>query len=74
LITFINKTTYSQNIKIVLIDNVELLNLNSSNAVLKVLEEANDNTYFFLVHNSYTKILETINVVSKLKNIPQPAL
>ena len=60
LITFINKTTYSQNIKIVLIDNVELLNLNSSNAVLKVLEEATDNTYFFLIHNSYTKILETI--------------
>ena len=60
LITFINKSTYSQNIKIVLIDNVELLNINSANAVLKVLEESTSNTYFFLIHNSHSKLLETV--------------
>tara|TARA_B100000029_G_scaffold509643_1_gene599295 strand:+ start:184 stop:1161 length:978 start_codon:yes stop_codon:yes gene_type:complete len=60
LITFTSKTTYKNNIKVVLIDNVEYLNKNSSNALLKVLEEPNENTFFFLVHNSSSKILNTI--------------
>ena len=60
LIKFTSKTTYKNNIKIVLIDNVEYLNKNSSNALLKVLEDPSENTFFFLVHNSSSKILNTI--------------
>ena len=60
LIKFINKTTYSNNLKIILIDNAENLNLNSSNALLKAIEEPNPNTFFFLIHNSSKKILNTI--------------
>lgn len=60
LLSFINKSTYSDNIKIVLIDNVEFLNLNATNAVLKALEESNEKTFFFLIQNSNHKILETI--------------
>lgn len=60
LLKFLNKSTYSSDIKIILIDNAEYLNLNSSNALLKVLEESNRNTFFFIIHNSNNKILSTI--------------
>jgi len=60
LLNFINKSTYSDNIKIILIDNIEFLNLNAGNAVLKALEESNEKTFFFLIQNSNYKILETI--------------
>ena len=60
LIEFTNKSSYSKEIKIVMIDNAESLNLNSYNALLKSIEEANKNTFFFIIHNSSYKILNTI--------------
>ena len=60
ILKFLNKTTYNSNIKIVMIDNAEYLNINSSNALLKVLEEHNANTFFFIIHNSSNRILDTI--------------
>ena len=60
LISFLSKTTYKNDIKVVMIDNAEYLNLNSSNALLKALEEPTINTFFFIVHDSSFKILETI--------------
>ena len=60
ILKFLNKTTYNSNIKIVMIDNAEYLNINSSNALLKVLEEHNNNTFFFIIHNSLNRILDTI--------------
>ena len=49
ILKFLNKSTYSSNIKIILIDNAEYLNEHSSNALLKVLEESNSKTYFFII-------------------------
>ena len=60
LLKFLNKSTFSRNLKIVMIDNAEYLNINSSNALLKPLEEPVDNTFFFIIHNSSSKILNTI--------------
>ena len=60
ILKFLNKSTFYSGIKIVLIDNAEYLNINSSNALLKTLEEPNNNTFFFIVHNSANKILDTI--------------
>ena len=57
---FIEKSTYSVDLKIIMIDSVEYLNLNSSNALLKAIEEPGENTLFFLIHNSSYKILETV--------------
>ena len=57
---FLSKSTYKSNIKIVLIDNAEYLNINSSNALLKALEEPNNNTFFFIINNNSKKILSTI--------------
>jgi len=60
MLKFLSKSTYSSDIKIILIDNAEYLNIHSSNALLKVLEEANNRTYFFIIHNSHSNILDTI--------------
>ena len=60
LLKFLNKTTYNKNLKIIMIDNAENLNLNSSNALLKSIEEPSNNTFFFIIHNNASKILDTI--------------
>ena len=60
LIKFLNKSTYSKSIKIVMIDNAELLNINASNALLKVIEEPDDKTFFLLIQNTESSLLSTI--------------
>ena len=60
LIKFLSKSTYSLETKIVLLDNAELLNINSSNALLKSLEEPSKNTFFFIINNSVSKVPDTI--------------
>ena len=60
MLRFLNKSTYYSNIKIIVIDDAEYLNVNSSNALLHSLEEPNNNTFFFIIHNSTNKILDTI--------------
>ena len=48
LLKFLNKSTYTRNLKVIMIDNAENLNLNSSNALLKPIEEPLNNTFFLL--------------------------
>jgi len=60
LLQFLNKSTYYKELKIVLIDNAESLNINSSNALLKAVEEPLENTFFFIIHNSSQKLIKTI--------------
>ena len=60
LLKFLTKTSSSKNIKIVLIDNSEYLNINASNALLKSLEEPPSNTYFIIINNDTCALLETI--------------
>ena len=60
LLIFLHKSTYTKDLKIVFIDNAEFLNVNSSNALLKVLEEPSSNTFFFIIHNDASEIKETI--------------
>ena len=57
---FINNSSMNNDYRIILIDNIEFLNLNSSNALLKILEEPNEKLIFILIHNSSYKLLETI--------------
>ena len=57
---FLNKSTYTRDLKIIMIDNAENLNLNSSNALLKAIEEPQNNTFFFIIYNSSMKILDTV--------------
>ena len=60
ILSFLTKSTYASDIKIILKDNAEYLNAHSSNALLKCLEESGDRTFFFIIHNSQSKILDTI--------------
>ena len=46
--------------KIILIDSADDLNISSSNALLKVLEEPKKNTYFFLISHQLSRLLHTI--------------
>ena len=60
MLNFLNKSSFDANKKIILIDGAENLNMNSSNALLKSLEESNDQNLFILTHNTNRKILDTI--------------
>tara|TARA_B100000900_G_scaffold405577_1_gene415374 strand:+ start:133 stop:1062 length:930 start_codon:yes stop_codon:yes gene_type:complete len=59
LIVNLNKSSFNSKPRIVLIDNIELLNINSVNALLKILEEPNDNINFLLINNN-KKVLSTL--------------
>ena len=59
LILNLNKSSFNLKPRFVLIDNIELLNTNSVNALLKILEEPNDNINFILINNN-KKILPTL--------------
>ena len=59
LISNLNKSSFNNKPRFVLIDNIDLLNTNSINALLKVLEEPNHNVHFILINNN-KKILSTL--------------
>ena len=59
LISKLNKSSFNDKPRFVLIDNIEYLNLNSVNALLKVLEEPNENIFFILINNN-KKIIPTL--------------
>tara|TARA_Y100000590_G_scaffold456010_1_gene605706 strand:+ start:73 stop:1062 length:990 start_codon:yes stop_codon:yes gene_type:complete len=58
---FINETSIIKNLpKFIIIDCADDLNLSSSNALLKILEEPKSNTYFFLISHQPSSLLPTI--------------
>lgn len=56
----INKTTISDLSRFIILDDVELFNRNSLNALLKVIEEPSKNNYFLLINNKSKPLIETI--------------
>ena len=60
MIDYSNKSSFNGKHKFILIDNIENLNLNSLNALLKIIEEPNENIFFLLIHNSSIKIAPTL--------------
>ena len=59
LVINLNKSSFNNKPRFVLIDNIEFLNKNSINALLKTLEEPNENIHFILINNNI-KILPTL--------------
>ena len=59
LIINLNKSSFNEKKRFVLIDNIELLNVNSINALLKILEEPNENINFILINNN-KRVLPTL--------------
>ena len=60
MITYTNKSTFNNMARFILIDNIENLNKNSINALLKIIEEPNENVFFILINNSEKNILPTL--------------
>ena len=60
MISYTNKSTFNNQDRFIMIDNVEYLNKNSINALLKIIEEPNENIYFILITNSQKNILPTL--------------
>ncbi|MDA9568990.1 AAA family ATPase [Candidatus Pelagibacter sp.] len=60
MINYTNKSTFNNMARFILIDNIENLNKNSVNALLKIIEEPNENVFFILINNSEKNILPTL--------------
>ena len=60
MIVYTNKYSFNNSPRFILIDNIENLNKNSVNSLLKILEEPNKNIFFILIHNNEKKILSTL--------------
>ena len=57
---FLYQTSLSKLPKFVVIDSADELNANSSNSLLKILEEPKNNTYFILISHQISSLLPTI--------------
>ena len=57
----LSTTSLTGNPRFTVIDEVEFLNTNSVNALLKTLEEPSDNNYFILVNNQQADLIETVS-------------
>lgn len=60
MITYTNKSSFNNMPRFILIDNIENLNKNSVNALLKIIEEPNNNVFFILINNNEKNILPTL--------------
>ncbi len=60
MFNFLNKSSFNNSKKVILIDGIEDLNINSSNALLKNLEESNSNNIFILIHDINLPIVDTV--------------
>ncbi len=57
----IANTSLSDNPRFTIIDEVEFLNTNSVNALLKTLEEPTTNNFFILINNQQSELIETVS-------------
>ena len=60
MIQYTTKSSFNDKPRFILIDNIEHLNKNSVNALLKIVEEPNNGIFFILINNSERKILPTL--------------
>jgi DNA polymerase-3 subunit delta' len=67
--TILSRSSLSDNSRFIVIDEVEFMNENSANALLKPLEEPSDNNFFILINNQQANLIETISSRSLKNNI-----
>ena len=63
------RSSLTNNPRFIIIDEIEFLNLNSVNALLKTLEEPSTNNFFILINNQQADLIETISSRCLKKNI-----
>ena len=59
--SIIQKSTISEKKRFIILDDIEVFNVNSLNALLKILEEPTKNNYFILINNKTQSLLDTIS-------------
>ena len=59
--SILSKSTISKDPRFIILDDVEQLNTNSSNALLKIIEEPSEKNYFILIDNKKKNVIETIS-------------
>ena len=60
MIKFQNRSTFNNNKKFIIIDDINNLNNSSTNALLKSIEEPNNDVFFILIMNTESPVLDTI--------------
>ena len=60
MIMYTNKSCFNNTPRFILIDNIENLNKNSVNALLKIIEEPNEGIFFILINNCEKPIQPTL--------------
>ena len=68
----ISNTSLIDQPRFIIIDEVEYLNGNSANALLKILEEPSLNNFFILINNQQSDLLKTISSRCLAENIFMP--
>ena len=58
--SFFHQSSFNNLPKFIIIDSIDDLNINSSNALLKTLEEPKNNTYIILISHQLSNVLPTI--------------
>ena len=56
----IYQTSIYEKPRFIILDDIELFNLNSLNALLKIIEEPSKNNYFILINNKTKNLIDTI--------------
>ena len=74
LVSFVVQTAQLGGRKVILIEPVEAMNINASNALLKSLEEPSGNTVLLLVSHQPSRLLPTIKSRCQQVVCPQPNL
>nr|WP_306466490.1 DNA polymerase III subunit delta' [Pseudomonas sp. HD6421] len=74
LVSFVVQTAQLGGRKVVLIEPVEAMNVNASNALLKSLEEPSGDTVLLLVSHQPSRLLPTIKSRCQQVTCPQPSL
>jgi DNA polymerase III delta prime subunit len=65
----ISNSSLSKNPRFIVIDEVEFINDNSANALLKALEEPNVNNFFILINNQQANLIKTVSSRCLINNI-----
>jgi DNA polymerase-3 subunit delta' len=69
---FVSVGTHRQGMRLILIDPAEAMNLNTANALLKLLEEPTTSTLFLLITRSPGRLLPTIRSRCQTVAFPKP--
>ena len=67
--SILSRSSLSSNPRLIIFDEVEFINENSGNALLKSIEEPSSNNFFILINNQQADLIQTISSRCLINNI-----